>query len=71
MCRIGFSPRKGKLVLYINDGFEEHTELLARLGKHKTGQSCLYIQKLANVEFDILEQLCARSLEYMQERYPA
>jgi len=61
MCRIGFSPRKGQTVLYLIDGFEGHSELLARLGKHKTGKSCLYIKRLADVDQAVLEQLCHRS----------
>lgn len=45
-CRLGFSPRKGQTVLYVLTGGEEEAELLARLGKHKTGKSCLYVNKL-------------------------
>jgi len=71
MCRIGFSPRKGQTVLYLIDGFEGHSELLARLGKHKTGKSCLYIKRLADVDPAVLEQLCHRSLAYMAEKYPS
>ena len=71
MCRIGFSPRKGQTVLYLIDGFEGHSELLARLGKHKTGKSCLYIKRLADVDPAVLEQLCHRSLAYMSEKYPS
>ena len=71
MCRIGFSPRKGQTVLYLIDGFEGHSELLARLGKHKTGKSCLYIKRLADVDPAVLEQLFHRSLAYMAEKYPS
>lgn len=70
MCRIGFSPRKGQTVLYLIDGFEGQPELMAKLGKHKTGKSCLYIKKLADVDQQVLETLCTRSLEYMAEKYP-
>ncbi len=70
MCRIGFSPRKGQTVLYLIDGFEGQPELMAKLGKHKTGKSCLYIKKLADIDQQVLETLCARSLEYMAEKYP-
>lgn len=70
MCRIGFSPRKGQTVLYIIDGFAGHAELLAQLGKHKTGKACLYIKRLADVDMAVLEQLCSRSLAYMAEKYP-
>lgn len=70
MCRIGFSPRKGQTVLYLIDGFAGHAELLAQLGKHKTGKACLYIKRLADVDMAVLEQLCSRSLAYMAEKYP-
>ena len=70
MCRIGFSPRKGQTVLYIIDGFPGHAELMAKLGKHKTGKSCLYVKRLSDVDRDVLEALCRASLAVMEERYP-
>ncbi|MBK6707153.1 MAG: DUF1801 domain-containing protein [Sphingomonadales bacterium] len=70
MCRIGFSPRKGQTVLYLVDGLDGHAELMARLGKHKTGKSCLYVRKLADIDETVLEELCARSLIWMAEKYP-
>ena len=57
----GFAPRKQALTLYIMGGFERHEELLAKLGKHRTGSSCLYINKLANVDMDVLARDCRRS----------
>jgi Domain of unknown function (DU1801) len=70
MCRIGFSPRKGNTVLYLVDGFLGHGELLAKLGKHKTGKSCLYIRRLLDVDEAVLEQLCVESLKWMAQKYP-
>lgn len=70
MCRIGFSPRKGQTVVYVIDGYADKDDLMARLGKHKTGQSCLYIKKLADVDEAVLEEICTRSLEYMDAKYP-
>ena len=70
MCRIGFSPRKAELVLYVQDGFPNHAELLARLGKYRTGVSCLYIKKLADVDMAVLEELITASLAYMGTIYP-
>jgi hypothetical protein len=70
MCRLGFSPRKAKLVLYIVDGTPGQAELLARLGKHKTGVSCLYINRLNAVDMAVLEELCAASWAEMSRRYP-
>ena len=63
----GFSPRKQALTLYIMSGFREHDELMAKLGKHRTGKSCLYINKLEDVDTDVLEQLVRRSVEYVSE----
>ena len=70
MCRIGFSPRKAQLVVYIVDGFPGHAELLARLGKHKTGKSCLYLTRLDGVDLAVLEELCAASWAEMARLYP-
>jgi hypothetical protein len=57
MPRIGFSPRKGNLALYMLTG--PGREALARLGKHKTGVSCLYINKLSDVDMKVLEEMAA------------
>jgi hypothetical protein len=64
---IGFSPRKQNLTLYIMDGFNEYVNLLEKLGKHKIGKSCLYINKLEDVDQDVLKQLVKRSVEHMQK----
>jgi hypothetical protein len=71
MCRIGFSPRKGQTVLYLIDGFAGHAELMTRLGKHKTGKSCLYIKRLGDIDEAVLEQLCTASLDHLAVQYPA
>lgn len=68
--RVGFSPRKQALTVYIMPGFERFTELMDKLGKYKTGKSCLYIKKLEDVEMPVLEELVVKSLEYMAEKYP-
>jgi hypothetical protein len=70
MCRMGFSPRKAELVLYVLTGFEGQPDLLARLGKHKTGKVCLYIKKLPDVDEAVLEEISARALAHMNEKYP-
>lgn len=54
---IGFSPRKQNLTLYLRPGFETNTELLDRLGKYKTGKVCLYLNKLADVDMNVLSEL--------------
>lgn len=70
MCRIGFSPRKAELVAYFLSGYDEEGDLLARLGKHRIGKSCLYIKKLADVDMGVLEEMVDRSLAYMDAKYP-
>ena len=50
---IGFSPRKQDLTLYLMPGFDGFAELMAKLGKHKTGKSCLYLMQLADVDIDV------------------
>lgn len=64
---IGFSPRKNDLTLYIMPGFADYTELMAKLGKHKTGKSCLYIKKLDDVELPVLKKLITKSVDKMGE----
>ncbi|RAL25176.1 DUF1801 domain-containing protein [Lujinxingia litoralis] len=66
---VGFSPRKRNLSLYIMSGFEGADDLMARLGKHKTGKSCLYINKLADIDQDALRELIRRSLAFMRQTY--
>jgi hypothetical protein len=68
--RIDFSPPKANLVVYIVDGFPKYAPLIARLGKFKTGKSCLYINKLADIDLSVLEELAAASIEYMNGAYP-
>jgi len=67
----GFSPRKAKLVMYIMPGyrFGEMQERLAKLGKHKLGKSCLYINKLADVDLAVLEDIVRDGLAYMYDKY--
>lgn len=66
----GFSPRAQNLTLYIMAGFDKYDELMKKLGKYKTGKSCLYIKKLGDVDQKILKQLIAESVKYMKKTYP-
>lgn len=66
---VGFSPRKKNLTLYIMSGFERYELLLDNLGKFKTGKSCLYINKLKDVDIKILRALILESVEYMKKEY--
>ena len=68
--RIGFSPRKANLVLYVLGDFKECTPLLKKLGKHKTGKSCLYINKLSDVDASVLRDLAQASWNHMNKKYP-
>jgi hypothetical protein len=67
--KVGFSPRKTSLTLYIMPGFARYDELMQQLGKYKTGKSCLYIKKLEDVDADVLRQLIRESYEYMTQKY--
>lgn len=62
----GFSPRKQNLTLYIMAGFDRYEELMSRLGKHKTGKSCLYLKSLDDVDMDVLRELITESVEAMR-----
>ena len=65
----GFSPRKQALTLYIMAGFKSHAKLMEKLGKHKTGKSCLYIKSLDDVDRSVLAELVTESVKYMRENY--
>lgn len=62
MCVLGFSPRKAAFSLYLSCQIDRHAELLAKLGKHKTGKGCLYVKRLADVDLKILETLLAEGV---------
>ena len=65
----GFSPRKQALSVYILAGFDRFEPLMQKLGKYKTGKSCLYIKQLADVDEAVLEQLINASVQYMRDNY--
>ena len=67
---IGLSPRKQNISIYIMDGLSNYEKLLARLGKHKIGKSCLYISKLADVDIGVLTSLVEGSVKNMRKKYP-
>lgn len=66
---VAFSPRKQNLVLYIMPGFESNQDLLKYLGKHKTGKSCLYINKLTDIDLTILKKIIKASVRVMKNRH--
>lgn len=65
----GFSPRKSNLVIYIMPGYQDLSSMLARLGKHRLGKSCLYINKLSDVDLNVLEEIIHFGLKIMREKY--
>ncbi len=67
--KLGFSPRKQNLTLYIMPGFQRYQELMDNLGKYKTGKSCLYVKKLEDINWDTLKELSSLSYQYMTEKY--
>ncbi len=66
----GFSPRKANLVLYIMPGYADFGHIMDRLGKHKLGKSCLYINKLADVDMGVVEELVQAGLDDLGSRWP-
>lgn len=65
----GFSPRKSALSIYIMPGYRDMSDKLARLGKHKIGKSCLYINKLADIDLNVLEEIVLDGIAYMKDNY--
>lgn len=66
----GFSPRKANLTVYIMPGYADFSEILSRLGKHKLGKSCLYINKLADVDEEVLKELIRAGLKDLDAKWP-
>ncbi|MGJ8621737.1 MAG: DUF1801 domain-containing protein [Yoonia sp.] len=66
----GFSPRKTNLSVYIMPGYADFSDILARLGKHKIGKSCLYINKLADVDLGVLAELIRAGLKDLEAKWP-
>ena len=66
----GFSPRKANLTLYIMPGYADFGPILDRLGKHKKGKSCLYINKLDDIDEDVLKELIAAGLKDLDGKWP-
>lgn len=67
----GLSPRKANITVYLMAGFKNYPEIMERLGKHKIGGGCLYINKLADVNIDVLEELVTACVNYMRENHGA
>jgi nucleoid DNA-binding protein len=63
----GFAPRKRNVTLYIMSGFDDYADLLGKLGKFSTGKSCLYINKVEDIDLDVLRELVEKSVKHMVE----
>ncbi len=68
-CVTGFSPRKSKISIYIMPGFDDYADELAKLGKHKTTVSCLYVNKLDDIDLKVLTKIVKHSVKVMEKRY--
>ena len=66
---IGFSPRKAAISLYVYSGREEHRYLLEGLGKFKMGKVCIYVNKLSDIDMEVLKKLIQFSFSHMKETY--
>ena len=64
MAVIGFSPRKDKITVYVVDGTDKYSKLLADLGKYKLGKVCIYIKSLTDINLSVLEQILMESFKY-------
>ncbi|HEY0928344.1 MAG TPA: DUF1801 domain-containing protein [Gemmatimonas sp.] len=71
-CLVGFSSRKGDISIYLIPGYErpEWQALLAQLGKHRTGKSCLYLKRLRDVQLPVLETMIRKSVDEVRNLYP-
>ncbi|AIF42609.1 DUF1801 domain-containing protein [Virgibacillus sp. SK37] len=67
---VGFSPRKARISLYFATGDEEREKLLESLGKHKSGKACVYINKVEDIDINILKELILQSITFLRETYP-
>lgn len=67
---LAFSPRKAKFSLYLSTEFKDKEKLLAKLGKHTTGKMCIYVNKLADIDLDVLKTMLENSMEHTLSKYP-
>ena len=67
---VGFSPRKAKMTLYFATGDTKREELLDKFGKHTTGKACVYINKLEDINVEVLKELIIQSIKFLKKTYP-
>lgn len=66
---VGFSPRKAAISLYIYSGMPEHEHLLEDLGKFKMGKACIYVNKLSDINIEVMKRIMRTTIDFLQERY--
>lgn len=66
---VGFSPRKAAISLYVYSGMPEHEHLLKNLGKYKMGKACIYVNKLTDINIDVLKELMKETIDFLKTRY--
>jgi len=67
--KVGFSPRKREFSIYLMCSFDKNKELMSKLGKHRTGKSCLYVKRLEDINMDVLKNLVQESVNFVDEKY--
>lgn len=67
---VGFSPRKAKISLYFTPSDSQREELLERFGKYTSGKACVYINKVADIDVEVLKELITQSVAFLKELYP-
>jgi len=67
---VGFSPRKAKISLYFAPGDIEREELLGKFGKHTSGKACVYINKVDDIDIEVLQELIKQSIIFLRKTYP-
>lgn len=67
---VGFSPRKAKISLYFATGDTKREELLKNFGKHTSGKACVYINKISDINVEVLKELIHQSITFLKETYP-
>ena len=68
--RLGFASRAANISIYIMPGYQDFTDQLERLGKHKIGKACLYIKRLSDIDEAVLHEMLVEGLRQMDEKYP-
>ncbi len=66
---VGFSPRKAAISLYVYSGMPEHEHLLKDLGKYKMGKACIYVNKLSDINIEVLKRIMKETIDFLHDKY--